>query len=121
MKTEIHQLSSGVFHFSNCYLIKEEGIILVDAGIPNQGKKFRKRLKDLSVEPADISLILLTHGHWDHIASASEFKKLTGAKVAINQHEKDWVEQALKRLLCRSSEHRYGKDCVIFSYIQIAP
>ena len=80
----------------NCYLIKEDGLILVDAGVPNRGKKFRKWLKDLSIEPGDISLILLTHGHWDHIASVSEFKKLTGCKVAINQHEKDWVEQALK-------------------------
>ena len=69
---------------------------MVDAGVPKQGKKFLRWLKDLSVEPEDISLILLTHGHWDHIASVSEFKKLTGCKVAINQHEKDWVEQAHK-------------------------
>ena len=96
MKTEIHQLSLGVCNFCNWYLIKEDGLILVDAGVPNQGKKFRKWLKDLSIEPADISLILLTHGHWDHIASVSELKKLTGCKVAINQHEKDWVEQAIK-------------------------
>jgi glyoxylase-like metal-dependent hydrolase (beta-lactamase superfamily II) len=80
----------------NCYLIKEDGIILVDAGMPNQGKKFIKYLNDLSIKPRGISLILLTHGHWEHIASASEFKKLTGCKVAINQHEKDWVEQAFK-------------------------
>lgn len=93
MKTEIHQLSLGV---CNCYLIKEEGLILVDAGSPNQGEKFLKQLKDLSIEPKDISLILLTHGHFDHIGSANELKKLTGGKVAINQHEKDWVEQALK-------------------------
>jgi glyoxylase-like metal-dependent hydrolase (beta-lactamase superfamily II) len=93
MKTEIHRLSLGM---CNCYLIKEDGLILVEAGVPNQGKKFRKLLKDLSIEPGDVSLILLTHGHWDHIASISEIKKLTGCKVAINQHEKDWVEQAIK-------------------------
>ena len=94
MKTEIHRLSLG--GMCNYYLIKEDGLILVDAGVPNRGKKFRKWLKDLSVEPGDIPLILLTHGHWDHIALVSELKKLTGCKVAINQHEKDWVEQALK-------------------------
>jgi len=95
METEIHQLSLGP---CNCYLIKEEGLMLVDAGSPNQGKKFLKGLRDLSIEPTDISLILLTHGHWDHIGSAHEVKRLTGCKVAINQHEKDWVEQALKPL-----------------------
>jgi glyoxylase-like metal-dependent hydrolase (beta-lactamase superfamily II) len=96
METEIHQLSLGP---CNCYLIREEGLILVDAGSPNQGKRFLKALRDLSIDAEDISLILLTHGHWDHIGSANELKSLTGGKVAINQHEKDWVEQALKRLL----------------------
>lgn len=95
METEIHKLSLGP---CNCYLIKEEGLILVDAGSPNQGKKFLKALRDLSIEPADISLVLLTHGHWDHIGSANELKTLTGSKVAINQHEKEWVEQGLKPL-----------------------
>jgi len=89
MKTEIHQLSLGV---CNCYLIKEEGLIMVDAGFPNQGQKFLKELKDLSIEPKDISLILLTHGHWDHIGSTNELKRLTGGKVAINQPEKSWIE-----------------------------
>jgi len=94
MKTEIHRLSLGVV--CNCYLIKQDGLILVDAGVPNQGKKVLKELKDLSIEPKDISLILLTHGHLEHIGSANELKELTGAKVAINQHEKDWLERGFK-------------------------
>jgi len=94
-KTEIHKLSLGI---CNCYLIKEDGLILVDAGLQNQGKNFLKQLKQLSIEPKDISLILLTHGHWDHIGSVNELKRLTGCKVAVNQREKDWVEQAFKPL-----------------------
>lgn len=95
MKTEIHRLSLGV---CNCYLIKEKSLILVDGGAPNKGNKFLEELKVLSIEPKDISLIILTHGHWDHIGSVSELKRLTGCEVAINMHEKDWVEQALKPL-----------------------
>jgi hydroxyacylglutathione hydrolase len=95
MKTEIHRLSLGMCY---CYLIKEEGCILVDTGFPKQGEKFLKGIKDLSMKPSDISLILLTHGHNDHIASANEIQKLTGGKVAINKREKEWVEQALKPL-----------------------
>jgi len=95
MPTQIHRLSLGV---CNCYLIKQEGLILVDAGAPNQGKKFLKELEGLSIKPKDISLILLTHGHWDHIGSANELKSLTNGKVAINQREKDWLEYALKPL-----------------------
>lgn len=90
MKTEIHRLSLGK---CNCYLIKEDGVILVDAGFANQGEKFLRELKELSIDPKEISLILLTHGHWDHIGSANQLKQITGGKVAINQHEKDWVER----------------------------
>jgi glyoxylase-like metal-dependent hydrolase (beta-lactamase superfamily II) len=93
MQTQIYRLPLG---FSTCYLVKQEGLILVDTGTPNQAKKFLNELKALSINPADISLILLTHGHWDHIGSANEIKRLTASKVAINHREKDWVEQAIK-------------------------
>ena len=93
METQIHRLSLGS---ANCYLIRDEGTILVDGGMPNKGKRFVKELNDLSIEPKDISLILVTHGHWDHIGSLSELKGLAGCRVAANQHEKDCVEQALK-------------------------
>jgi hydroxyacylglutathione hydrolase len=93
MKTEIHRLSLGMKN--SCYLVKEDGIIVVDTGTPGQGKNFQRWLKDLSIKPEDVSLLLLTHGHFDHIGSASEFKKITRCKVAINYREKEWVEKAL--------------------------
>jgi hydroxyacylglutathione hydrolase len=93
MKTEIHRLSLG---FTNCYLIKEEGVVLVDAGVPNKGRKFLEDIGRLSLSPEDVSLILLTHGHWDHAGSLRELKELTGAGVAVNYREKDWVEQGYK-------------------------
>ena len=94
MSAEIHKLSLGV---SNCYLVKEDGIILVDAGPPNQVSKLRMELQTLSINPEDISLLLLTHGHSDHIGSVSAVKTLTHCKVAINYREKEWVEQALRQ------------------------
>jgi len=93
MKTEIHRLS---LQQVNSYLIKEEGLILVDAGSPNKGRKFLEEFRKLSVEPENISLILVTHGHWDHIGSLKDLKTATGGKVAVNRREKDWVEKGLK-------------------------
>ena len=92
-ETEIYILT---LFACNCYLIKEEGTILVDVGALNQGKKLLKSLAEISVDPRDISLILLTHGHYEHIGLSNEIKNLTDGKIAINKREKEWVEQALK-------------------------
>lgn len=83
---------------SVCYLIRSEGSILVDTGVPNKAKGIVKALERLAVQPEEIQLILITHGHWDHIGSAKEIKERTGAKIAMHQAEKDWLEKSLKLL-----------------------
>ncbi len=95
MTAEFQRLPMGM---CNCYLVKQECVVLVDAGPPNRGRILRQRLESLSIAPEKVSLLLLTHGHWDHIGSAAAARALTGCKVAINHREKDWVEQALKPL-----------------------
>jgi glyoxylase-like metal-dependent hydrolase (beta-lactamase superfamily II) len=93
MEAQVHALALGV---ANCYLITEEGTILVDAGGPNQATKFLRKLRSLSIEPKDVSLIAITHAHWDHVGSLAELKRMTECQVAVNRHEKDWIEEARK-------------------------
>lgn len=93
MKPEIHTITLGV---TNCYLIKEAGFILVDSGSLPKGKRFLKELAKKAIDPWAISLVFLTHGHFDHIAGVNQIKKATGAQIAINHREKEWVEKALK-------------------------
>jgi len=77
-------------------LIKEDGLILIDAGSPKHGQRFLKALGRLSINPKAISLLIITHCHFDHIGSANEIREITRCKVAINKEEKDWAEQARK-------------------------
>ncbi len=95
MKATIHIIPLGV---DQCYIIRGEKTIMIDAGLPKQAKNFLKAVERLPIEPEDIKLIVLTHGHWDHIGSAKEIKELTGAKLALHQTEKDWLEKSLKPL-----------------------
>jgi hydroxyacylglutathione hydrolase len=91
MKPRIHKLALGI---CNCYLIQEESILLVDAGPPRKEKIFLRKLKELSINPKDISLIFITHGHWDHIGSVSAIKRLTESRIAINSRERNCVESS---------------------------
>ncbi len=86
----INTIKVGV---TNCYIIKEEGTILIDAGEPEKCDKFSAGLKKIGISPEEISLLIITHTHWDHIGCASEIKKLTNAKIAIHKNEKEILEK----------------------------
>ena len=79
-----------------CYIIKDKGVMMIDGGAPKKGRKFIKGVKKTQVRPEDIRLIIITHGHWDHVGSAKEIKEITGAKIAMHKQEKAWLEKSLK-------------------------
>jgi glyoxylase-like metal-dependent hydrolase (beta-lactamase superfamily II) len=95
MSLNIHPITLGV---DQCYVVRAEGTIMIDGGSPNQSKRFIKAMATLHLNPKDIGLIVITHGHWDHIGSAKDIKEVTGAKIAMHTREKDWLEKSLKPL-----------------------
>ncbi len=69
---------------SNCYLLLGERPVLVDTGAPGDLKRILAGLKANGVEPKDLALILLTHGHSDHAGCAAELRRRTGAQIALH-------------------------------------
>jgi glyoxylase-like metal-dependent hydrolase (beta-lactamase superfamily II) len=69
---------------SNCYLLLGEKPVLVDTGAPGDLKRILAALKDHGVEPGQLALILLTHGHSDHAGCAAELRRRTGAQIALH-------------------------------------
>jgi len=69
---------------SNCYLLRGERPVLVDTGAPGDLPRILAGLKAHGVEPKDLALILLTHGHSDHAGCAAELRRRTGAQVALH-------------------------------------
>jgi len=95
MAVDIFQIDLG---FDQCYVLKSEGVIAVDAGAPNKGREFEHGLERASISPQEVQLVVITHGHWDHIGSAGELKAITGAKLAMHRSEVNWLEQSLTPL-----------------------
>lgn len=79
--------------FDTIYAVRSEGIILIDGGDPNKIENFKHRLERASIKPQEIKLIVLTHGHWDHIGSTNEIHALTGARVLLHQKDLHFLEE----------------------------
>ncbi|MEW2371930.1 MBL fold metallo-hydrolase [Streptomyces sp. NPDC048387] len=69
-------------HHINAYLLLGRRPVLVDAGTPGSGRRIHDQIAAHGVDPTDVSLIVVTHGHIDHFGSAAELHRLTGAPVA---------------------------------------
>ena len=93
MAVEIHTIHLGL---DQCYIVKDRGTIMIDGGGPGKIKAFKRAMNKIPMVPEDLQLILITHGHWDHIGCASDIKALTGAKIAMHRLDSACLEKALK-------------------------
>ena len=85
----------------NVYFIETTtGNIMVDAGMPNLEKQLDEVFEKARVDPKSVKLIILTHGHMDHVGSIAYVKNLTGGDVLCHQSyaqdlESGDIEQAV--------------------------
>ncbi len=83
---EVIPLSLGI---TTAYLIKGSKCVLVDSGNAGSASRILKQLSSRDIEPGQISLIVLTHGHTDHTGDLLLLKEKTGAPVAAHRDEVD--------------------------------
>ncbi len=76
---------------SNCYIVgsesTKEGMIIDPA---DEAEEILQSVKELGLK---ISLIVLTHGHPDHVGALKEIKEATGAEVAIHTDDAESLQQ----------------------------
>lgn len=108
--------------FSNAYLIKDHKAILVDAGAPNQADQILAVVQKAGVNSKDISLILHTHGHFDHAGSTAELKRRLGVPVAVHVNDAFMLRQGVNgEIKPRNFEARVVKAIVPNSFEACEP
>ena len=98
---------------SNIYLLADEGLALVDTGMPGDEGTVLGAIKDIGYSPNEIKYIFITHAHLDHVGSLAPVKAVTGARVIASHYEKDHIEG--RRMLC--SRKREGIGGKVFRMI----
>jgi metallo-beta-lactamase class B len=71
------------------------GIVLIDSGFANEVETVLiPGLRALGLDPADVKLVLLGHGHSDHYGGAAYFQTKYGAHVGTTAADWDTIAQA---------------------------
>lgn len=77
----------------NCYIIRtEDGFILVDTGRASKRARLEKELAAVGCRPGNLSLIILTHGDFDHTGNGAYLRERFGAKIAMHSGDSGMVE-----------------------------
>lgn len=102
------QVTTINVNFSTIYFIREDGkYLVVDAGIPNRSKLLKRKLNKANINPEEISLIILTHVHYDHVGNLAWLKKISNAPVMVHEDEGAVLERGQK--LIPNGSTRIGK------------
>lgn len=80
----------------NTYLINRDKRILIDPGHHHLFTPLRDYLHTLNLSPQDIDIVILTHGHPDHIEAVKHFIN-NATLVAIHFAEMEFIRKAAPR------------------------
>ncbi|MFC2014919.1 MBL fold metallo-hydrolase, partial [Chloroflexota bacterium] len=81
---DVYQLTA---RGANVLLIAEQELTLIDTGHRGSSAQIIDFIRDLGRSPKEISLIILTHNHIDHVGGLAELKQLTPARIAIHKSD----------------------------------
>ena len=71
------------------YLLVGARVVALDTGVAGQAERILGALSREGRAAADVSLILLTHGHGDHAGSADALRAATGAPIALGAGDEE--------------------------------
>jgi glyoxylase-like metal-dependent hydrolase (beta-lactamase superfamily II) len=81
-----------ITRFVYVYLILGKRIILIDSGVASSEMMILDYLKKKGRRPEEISQLILTHSHPDHIGAARAVQRVSGCSIAAHAAERSWIE-----------------------------
>ncbi|MGI9578825.1 MAG: MBL fold metallo-hydrolase [Microthrixaceae bacterium] len=88
----VHRANSWIF---NCYLIVDadsDAVVAVDAGLPVVTRRALEVLRqELGRAPGDVSAVLGTHGHPDHVGGIADLQLASNADALLPERCRDYL------------------------------
>ncbi|MEA2645474.1 MAG: hypothetical protein QOE92_557 [Chloroflexota bacterium] len=93
----MREVAEGVYQvsvmrgFTNAYIVDNGGLTLVDAGLPGRAREVLAVVERIGRRPRDITTIVITHHHVDHVGALAAIQKATGAEVVASRGEAEII------------------------------
>jgi glyoxylase-like metal-dependent hydrolase (beta-lactamase superfamily II) len=84
---------------AKAHLIVEDEITLIDAGHRGSGRLVQRYLERIGRSQRDITRIVCTHGHPDHIGGVAEIAAATGAAIHIHPSDAERLRIGFRDVL----------------------
>lgn len=82
----------SIDRFAFVYLVFGDKIHLIDSGVAGTESTIWEYIKEQGRDPKEVSSLILTHSHPDHIGSAKSVKSQTDCTVFAHKLEQEWIE-----------------------------
>jgi metallo-beta-lactamase class B len=85
---------SDISHSYDCsvYLIDAGELVLVDAGAGQSFRRLMANIEQVGLNPGNLSTVLVTHCHIDHVGSLAELKRSYGVKIVAHELDAEAIE-----------------------------
>ncbi len=77
----------------NVFFIKGKRVVIVDTGPPGAGKKILNALSKHYIKREEVSLIILTHAHFDHFGGVPTLRQALSAPLAVHKADAIYLER----------------------------
>ena len=86
-----------------------DGLILLDAGYPHSLYLVFEGIRRMGFDPRDIRLVLLSHGHYDHLGAARAVAEYSGARTCLGAPDRDYANGTLDLTWARELGYVYDE------------
>ena len=80
-------------HDCSVYLLDAGELVLIDAGAGDSFDRLVDNIRSLSLDPAMIKSVVVTHAHIDHIGALKQFQDTYGAQVLAHEIDAEAIER----------------------------